>query len=96
MPEPTATPRHERGRAAVPIVIVPASVVADPVLSLTAKGLVLEASASQARLDVATVARRAVESADDVLDAVGDLLRLGYATLEVDQLVLTPVAGWTP
>lgn len=78
----------------MPLVHVPRMVFHDPLLSLSARALLVEALVFNGRLCVADVAGRPVETADDVLDAVGDLMRLGYATLDVDYLVLTPVAGW--
>lgn len=92
--EPTATPRHEPGRAAVPLVQIPRVLVNDQRLSLIAKGLVAEAIGLGGALDVAAAAARATESVHEILDAVDELVHRRYAVVVGDELVLTPIVGW--
>ena len=94
MPEPTAVPRHEPVRAAVPLVQIPRALVNDPQLSLLAKGLAATAIGLGGAIDVARAVTRTTESVHEVLDAVDELVHRRYATVVGDDLVLTPVVGW--
>lgn len=87
MLEPTATPRHEPGRAAVPVVLVPRVLLVDHRLSTTARGLASITTAHGGSVVLALPYR-------EDLDAVDELVQYGYAVLEGDHLALTPVAGW--
>ena len=91
--ERTTPTGHE---ASAPLVVspVPRSLLVDAHLSAAARGVAVEALARSGRLNVAELASRLPETADEVLDAVGLLLTHGYAILTGETLEFTPAFGW--